>query len=767
MKAFATLVSLLLASPAAAFADGEPTEDPEALIRLARVADQVEGDAAKARALFARVWAIAPQTPTGLSAGLRLSELTEERDQRLALLKDLTARHSARLTAGQKQQIHDAIRKSLAPGEQAMTPLGMLHVSTSDADAQVGGSPVETKLRTIFRVHRVEQLPRAPHQQAKRRDLARELKALGEPGQQALRRFVQHGHPDEALRSAILLQPDDPAAALQGYARAIRTGRAVFRQSVLGALRTVPVGKDTSPHVLRALRPLLALDHVQDVHRSLIDILASHMSDDELLPHLGMRAPHAQLWMRQALARPIPGAYTRLTKQLLGPTPPPWGIRELGRGLARLSPGSMDPKRVSKETWRSIFDLLARPGEANLRSNWSWLARALKVHGALAGVREAHWRAALLAEDKATRTRLAVIAQRAGIKHVPSSAIQSEQDWDRLVSLLVQVPCAASWMKESEPLWRATLRALQAASSKHERISIGNTMGPILGTKPPGDAAGAALAFLKTADASTYIHQWIWRAAGEGGDAAFLDHVRSHLARLHKNSFVRAGLDAFLRTGTGKDIVPFATHVLQAKQDGLKSWAVKALWSHRADPRAAAALVRASTDAGAIPALVSRLSPQDAQQEELLHKIYTWATTASLGDTEGVRRTLTLRAQTLRLRAAVPFLLKEYERAPAGPARDQLAAALDSIRAHHERLDFFRTWQHDDESEKQVVSMLDDDDPAIRRAAVMSLATLQGARALPRLLQIAKADADDAVRAAALASIERVATAAQSNRSIR
>jgi HEAT repeat protein len=82
---------------------------------------------------------------------------------------------------------------------------------------------------------------------------------------------------------------------------------------------------------------------------------------------------------------------------------------------------------------------------------------------------------------------------------------------------------------------------------------------------------------------------------------------------------------------------------------------------------------------------------------------------------------------------------------------------MDEIRAYHERLASFETWsKNGDTAKKDVLALLADPDPEIRRAAVLSVAAMGDVDALPTLLKIAKEDKDPRVRAAVFDAVERL-----------
>lgn len=113
-----------------------------------------------------------------------------------------------------------------------------------------------------------------------------------------------------------------------------------------------------------------------------------------------------------------------------------------------------------------------------------------------------------------------------------------------------------------------------------------------------------------------------------------------------------------------------------------------------------------------------------------------------------------------RLRAALPWLRAELEAGP--PHRlGEVAAAIDLIVSHHDRVARLKALgdgSRDPAAEAEV--MLDDDDPDLRAAAIVSFAALKGRDALPRLLRMAKTEPDPARRRVLLDTIERVGRAA-------
>lgn len=113
-----------------------------------------------------------------------------------------------------------------------------------------------------------------------------------------------------------------------------------------------------------------------------------------------------------------------------------------------------------------------------------------------------------------------------------------------------------------------------------------------------------------------------------------------------------------------------------------------------------------------------------------------------------------------RLRAALPWLRAELEAGP--PHRlDDIAAFIDLIVTHHDRLARLKALgdgTRDPAAEAEA--LLDDDDPELRTAAIVSFAALKGRDALPRLLRMAKAEGDPARRRVLVDLIDRVSRAA-------
>jgi HEAT repeat protein len=113
---------------------------------------------------------------------------------------------------------------------------------------------------------------------------------------------------------------------------------------------------------------------------------------------------------------------------------------------------------------------------------------------------------------------------------------------------------------------------------------------------------------------------------------------------------------------------------------------------------------------------------------------------------------------TLHLKEAIPFLLDQYR---AG-YETQAGGALDAIRRYYDRIASFESFQGGAEERKGLAKLLEDPDPEIRRAAVLSIAALGDKDALPRLVKFAKEEKDARVRTAALEAVERLARSASS-----
>ncbi len=124
------------------------------------------------------------------------------------------------------------------------------------------------------------------------------------------------------------------------------------------------------------------------------------------------------------------------------------------------------------------------------------------------------------------------------------------------------------------------------------------------------------------------------------------------------------------------------------------------------------------------------------------------------------RHALIYAAQSFQLREAIPFLLEEFRR--GGNNATSAAKAMDSIRAYHDRLQAFEAYADGREDVRsaeleRLLGLLEDEDPELRRAAVLALAAMGRTDALPRILALAKDDPDERVRQAALDAVEKMA----------
>ena len=122
-------------------------------------------------------------------------------------------------------------------------------------------------------------------------------------------------------------------------------------------------------------------------------------------------------------------------------------------------------------------------------------------------------------------------------------------------------------------------------------------------------------------------------------------------------------------------------------------------------------------------------------------------------------RSLRLACITLRLEEALPWLLAELKGGDP-EASDEIAQAIDTIQAHHARiarLEARATATRDARAELEP--MLDDPDPDLRVAAILSYAAITGRDGLPRLLRLAKDEKDPGIRRTILETIDRIAKA--------
>lgn len=120
-------------------------------------------------------------------------------------------------------------------------------------------------------------------------------------------------------------------------------------------------------------------------------------------------------------------------------------------------------------------------------------------------------------------------------------------------------------------------------------------------------------------------------------------------------------------------------------------------------------------------------------------------------------RNLRLACITLRLEEALPWLLTELKGGDP-EAADEVAQAIDTIQAHHARiarLEARATVTRD--ARADVEPMLDDPDPDLRVAAILSYGAIAGRDGLPRLLRLAKDEKDPGIRRAILETIDRIA----------
>lgn len=106
--------------------------------------------------------------------------------------------------------------------------------------------------------------------------------------------------------------------------------------------------------------------------------------------------------------------------------------------------------------------------------------------------------------------------------------------------------------------------------------------------------------------------------------------------------------------------------------------------------------------------------------------------------------------------AAVTLLLHMYKN---GDQMDLVGKALDTIRAHHERLASFESWVDGDgkDATAQLLESLQSEDAATRRAAVLALTAMESKKALPVFVKLSTKDPDERVRAAALHALEKMA----------
>lgn len=124
------------------------------------------------------------------------------------------------------------------------------------------------------------------------------------------------------------------------------------------------------------------------------------------------------------------------------------------------------------------------------------------------------------------------------------------------------------------------------------------------------------------------------------------------------------------------------------------------------------------------------------------------------------RKSLIHLVRRMHVREAVPFLIDEFRR---GPLAKTAAGAMDDIRDYHRRLETFERFakagkeSSSAEPKRKVEDLLEDEDAAIRRAAVIALGALGRPDVLDRLVYLAKEDPDEAVRKAALEAARRIA----------
>ena len=143
-----------------------------------------------------------------------------------------------------------------------------------------------------------------------------------------------------------------------------------------------------------------------------------------------------------------------------------------------------------------------------------------------------------------------------------------------------------------------------------------------------------------------------------------------------------------------------------------------------------------------------------AGDRETLATLVAAQTEAAARNQDAYRLALIYAARTLHLKEAVPFLLEQFRGGYEKAASD----ALDDIRSYYERAALYEDLaQGATERRKDLSKLLDDPDPEIRRAAVLSLGAMGDKEALPRLVRIAKEEKDARVRSAALEAVERLA----------
>lgn len=760
-------------------------DDAAALVQRARVLEEVDKDVDKARALYARAWEAGKASDAGFRAGMRLVLLLPRTDTgRRALLADLTKLHAERMSDAQKQQVHDAMAAMLQPGQHVKTPLGTVFVR-EEVEPDDKRSPVEQQLQRIFEAHKIRTLPFLPNNEAAYRDVDRELRTLGAPARAALQRLVEAGQPDEAFSAAIVLGRLDPAAALTGYARAMAEGRAQFRRRVMMVASRLKPQEDVSKALVLEFLPLLELEDIQDLHKSLVYEIAEHMSKEQLLAQAKKKGPWQVTWLDRASRRDFAEAVPPLVELVAAGDGGSTAIQVLNSAVGRQDRSgnswkwSLPLESLETTQVNSLFVTLLASGTApnNAQQVFRRMARILFDRKQLDPLAHELWRRVLAEPSSEKRARLISIAGQVGSGDVPplrppEAIFKTEADFTRLAQSLSRfgTKTPADWMKGSVPLWKAALHEIQHGQPSNRSGAV-RGVANFLKVVPEGAYAEALALFESDAfkDRLDHMHEWLWRGAAKTADPRFLK--RMFAMRDWQNWYgVRhrsASALSDYRAAGGPGLTQFAADVLQHPRMRLADWAIRYLRADE-DPRGWAHIVAIAQDPSQSAAytLVKQIDIRDPRQRTVLTGLFQMA---EIGDNEfwsgqkslGLRQILVRRAGELRLKEAVPFLIREYETRDLAPEkRNAVVAALDAIRDHHERLAFFKTWSAGKaDAEREVRAMLADPSPTIRRAAVLSWGTLVGPRGLSDLLKIAKHDQDTDVRAAALQAIERIAAA--------
>lgn len=760
----ATMVLVALLGSRSAHAGDE--ERARALLERARVAEQVEHDPDRALDLLRQAEAASGDGATARDALLSLARLHEARGEAslaISALERATARTAAHMQESQKLAVHEALLRLLPPGSRARSPLAEILVR-GEVQLASSTSPLERKIEDLLSQLDGSDALVWQERQNLEQNLRRSLDPLGADALPVLARIVRGARPERARFAAELMAGLGGEQALDELIRAASEGDGFTRAAALAGLKALRREQDISERLLAGLTRLRRYPEIERQYgSSLLRLEMGHASAEEAMRRHREQETENLDWLSVALSREAPRALERtldLAAQpgavgdralaLLGPLAFPTREGE----APRLAPEQLPPA-VAERMLDAHLRLKLQGSVPQVLAQLVRLVGRLKGPEAQEAAAEAAWRRILEegqgARDLALRLREAQVA-------VPASLARDSVFV--ATALLTPGLNANAWqplLLEGEGFLRALQQAVNLAPTQEQAGSLLHMLRSVRDL-PEALDSGWVETLSKRAPFPFSVPDCVWTAMWRSADPRMRDILQAHSTPDqfgHLRAMLRQ-LDASpleLRFAILKDLLSDLRYdpaineaIALLGGAGERGRELLQGFARRPEHPHAHLAVNMLKSADDVPFLT-------ALCEEL-------ATRPSLSEVPNTyRHALIAAVKRLHVREAFPYLLREYR---DGVASEAAGAAMASIREYHEHLAEFEAFSKGAASvARDVVHLLKDEDPEIRRGAVLAIAALGRKEAVGELLRLAKEDPAPRVREAALAAVERLAIPTQ------